>query len=88
MTYHLPTEYLGNVEGERPYVWLSHLCGVPKRRAEMWLRDGFDEATADLIATRLWLHPTAIWPEWRWDMPYMTARRLQAYDHALELRAS
>lgn len=45
--------------------WVALLLGVDVRRVIRWRRTGTcGYWEADLIATRLGMHPTRLWPEW------------------------
>jgi lambda repressor-like predicted transcriptional regulator len=46
---------------------LRNATNVAWYRAQQWVKAGWvDEATADLLACRLGVHPSAIWDQW-WD---------------------
>ena len=47
--------------------WIAEVCGVTRETVNRWRTGAMPTVpwwTADRIATRLRVHPAAIWPEW------------------------
>ena len=73
-------------------VWLADVLGVDRRRILAWRVNGVQFFDADVIATRLGLHPVELWREWEWidpdtqQMPVWRQLRAAALAESLALR--
>lgn len=51
-------------EHGRKQTTLSEKTGICRRSIVRWCREGVPYWSADVLATRLGVHPSMIWPDW------------------------